>query len=74
LRFARPRSIPESYRWVPPAFPAGLPFNFAQLYMQMAEDIREGKSLSSDFDAAVKRHQLRDAIQKASDTGIRQIL
>jgi len=49
-------------------------FQFSQLYMRMAEDIREGKSVSSDFDAAVKRHQLRDAIQKASDTGIRQIL
>jgi predicted dehydrogenase len=67
-------SIPERYRWVPPAVPAGLPFNVAQLYMRMAEGIREGKSLNTDFDLAVKRHQLLDAIQKASDTGIRQIL
>jgi len=67
-------SIPESYRWVPPAVPAGLPFNVAQLYMRMAEGIREGKSVSPDFDVAIKRHQLLDAIQKASDTGIRQIL
>jgi predicted dehydrogenase len=52
---------------------AGLPFNVAQLYMRMAEGIREGKSVSPDFDVAVKRHQLLDAIQKASDTGIRQI-
>ena len=66
-------SIPERYRWVPPAVPAGLPFNVAQLYMRMAEGIREGKSVSPDFDLAVKRHQLLDAIQKASDTGIRQI-
>ena len=66
-------STPESYRWVPPAVPAGLPFNVAQLYMRMAEGIREGKSVSPDFDLAVKRHQLLDAIQKASDTGIRQI-
>ena len=67
-------SIPESYRWVPPAVPAGLPFNVAQLYMRMAEGICEGKSASPNFDVAVKRHQLLDAIQKASDTGIRQIL
>jgi predicted dehydrogenase len=67
-------SIPESYRWVPPTVPAGLPFNVAQLYMRMAEGIREGKSASPDFDVAVKRHQLLDVIQKASDTGIRQIL
>jgi predicted dehydrogenase len=67
-------SIPQSYRWVPPAVPAGLPFNVAQLYMRMAEGIREGKSVSPDFDVAVKRHQLLDVIQKASDTGIRQVL
>jgi predicted dehydrogenase len=67
-------SIPERYRWVPPAVPAGLPFNVAQLYMRMAEGIREEKSASLDFDVAVKRHQLLDAIQKASDAGSRQIL
>src|ERR1700726_3712045 len=67
-------SIPESYRWVPPAVPAGLPFNVAQLYMRMAEGIREGKSVSPDFDVAVRRHQLLDVNQKASDTGIRQCL
>jgi hypothetical protein len=42
--------------------------------MRMAEGNREGKSVSPDFDVAVKRHQLLDVIQKASDTGIRQIL
>ena len=67
-------SIPERYRWVPPATPAGLPFNVAQLYMRMAEGIREGRSVRPDFDVAVKRHQLPDAIQKASDTGSRQTL
>jgi predicted dehydrogenase len=67
-------SIPERYRWVPPAVPAGLPFNVAQQYTRMAEAVREGKSVSPDFDVAIKRHQLLDAIQKASDTGIRQIL
>ena len=63
-----------SYRWVPPAVPAGLPFNVAQLYRRMAEGIRERKSVSPDSDAAVKRHQFLDAIQKASDTGIREIV
>jgi predicted dehydrogenase len=67
-------SIPESYRWVPPAVPEGFPFNVAQLYMRMAEGIRKGKSVSPDFNVAVKRHRLLDVIQKASDTGIRQIL
>ena len=67
-------SIPECYRWVPPAVPAGLPFNIAPLYMPMAEGIRGGKSVSPGFDVAFKRHQLLDVIQKASDTGIRQAL
>jgi predicted dehydrogenase len=60
--------IPESYRWVPPTVPVGLPFNVAQLFVRMAEGFREGKSVSPDFDVAIKRHQLLDAIQKASDT------
>ena len=42
--------------------------------MRMAGSIREGKSASPNFDLAVKRHQLLDVIQKASDTGIRQNL
>jgi len=40
----------------------------------MAEGISEGKPVSPDFDVAVKRHLLLDAIQKASDTGLRQML
>jgi predicted dehydrogenase len=67
-------SMPEGYRWVPSAVPAGLPFNVAQLYRRMAEGIREGKFVSPDFDLAVNRHKLLDVIQKASDTGNRQIL
>jgi hypothetical protein len=50
--------IPESYRWVPPAVPAGLPFNVAQMFKRMAEGIRERKPVSPDFDVAVKRHPL----------------
>jgi predicted dehydrogenase len=64
--------IPGSYRWVPAAVPAGPPFNVAQLFMRMAEAIREGKSATPDFALAVKRHHLLDVIQKASDTGQRQ--
>jgi predicted dehydrogenase len=67
-------SMPERYRWVPPVVPAGLPFNVAQLYLPMAKGMREGSSVGPDFDVAVKRHQLLNVIQKASDTGTRQIL
>jgi predicted dehydrogenase len=66
--------IPESYRWVPPAVPAGPSFNVAQLFKRMADGIRDGKSASPGFDLALTRHRLLDAIQKASDSGIRQVL
>ena len=41
---------------------AKLPFNIAQLYLRTADGIREGKTVSPDFDMAVKRHQLLDAV------------
>jgi hypothetical protein len=48
--------------------------SFGLPYRSSTESIREGRSVSPDIDLAVKRHQLVDMIQKASDTGIRQIL
>lgn len=65
-------AIPESYNWVTPAVPAGPAFNVGQLFVRMAEAIREGKPAAPDFALAVKRHHLLDIIQKASDTGQRQ--
>ena len=65
-------AIPESYRWVPPPVPAGPPFNVGQLFVRMAEEIRDSKPTELDFALAVKRHHLLDVIQRASDTGQRQ--
>jgi predicted dehydrogenase len=64
--------IPENYRWVPGAMPAGPAFNVGQLFVRMAEAIRERKSAAPDFRLAVTRHHLLDMVQKASDTGQRQ--
>ena len=64
--------LPENYRWVPPEMPAGAPFNVGQLFVHMAEAIREGRSVAPDFGLAVKRQHLLDIVQKASDTGQRQ--
>ena len=66
--------IPPAYRWVPAAVPSGSPYNVAQLYARMAEGIRTGTPVSPGFDAAVTRHRLIDAIQRASDTGQKQVL
>jgi hypothetical protein len=56
------------------AVPAGPPFNVAQLFKRMADGIRDGRPVSPGFDLALTRHRLLDAIQKASDSGIRQVL
>jgi predicted dehydrogenase len=66
--------IPQDYRWVPENMAAGPPLNVAQLFVRMAEAIRARKPASPDFALGVKRHQLLDQIQKASDTGQRQAL
>ena len=66
-------TIPESYRLVTPEVPSGPPLNVGQLFVRLAEEIREGKPVSHDFNVGVQRHQLLDTIQKASDTGQRQV-
>ncbi len=66
--------IPEKYRWVPAAVPAGPPFNVSQMFQRLADSIRGASSVGPDFDLAVSRHRLLDTIQKASDTGQRQVL
>jgi predicted dehydrogenase len=65
--------IPPSYRWVPTSVPSGSPYNVAQLYTKMAEGIRSRTPVSPGFDAAITRHRLIDAIQRASDTGKKQV-
>ena len=66
--------VPASYRLVPPQVPTGFVFNVAQLYALVAADIRDGTSHAPDFELALKRHTLLDAVQRASDTGKRQTL
>ena len=66
--------VPERLTLVPETVPQGPPFNVAQMWTLFAEGIRAGKNVDPDFDAAVTRHKLLDAIQRASDTGQRQSL
>jgi predicted dehydrogenase len=64
--------VPTKYRWVPEGMPPDSPYNVAQLYVRLAESIRDGKPVSPGFDAAVTRHRLLDAIVRASETGMKQ--
>ncbi len=66
--------IPAKYRYVPDAIAANSPYNVAQLYAKLGENIRNGTKASPGFDAAVRRHRLIEAIVRASQSGRRQVL
>ena len=61
--------IPERFRLVPEGTPAGPPLNVAQAYVRMAESLSRGEGFSPDFDLAVTRHRLIDAIERSSAEG-----
>jgi predicted dehydrogenase len=42
------------------------------MWVRFAEAIRGGARVEPDFDFAVRRHRLLDAVRRASDTGQRQ--
>ena len=67
-------TVPQRLTWVPESVPQGPPFNVAQMWRRFGEAIRSGERAEPDFDTAVTRHRLLDAIQSASDTGQRQTL
>jgi predicted dehydrogenase len=65
-------AVSPRHTWVPESVPQGPAFNIAQLWGRFAESIASGERAEPDFDSAVTRHRLLDAIQRASDTGQRQ--
>ena len=67
-------AISPKHTWVPDSVPPGPPFNIAQLWGRFANAIVTGERAEPDFDTAVNRHKMLDAIQRASDTGQRQTL
>lgn len=52
--------------------PEGPPFFTALLYARLSESLANDTPLSPDFNDGVQCHALLDAIQRASDTGMRQ--
>ena len=61
--------IASSYTLVPDAVPDGAPFNIAQLWNRFAVGIQGADAVEPNFDTAVQRHRLLEAIQISSDTG-----
>ena len=50
------------------------PFGVAQIWSHYAEAIRSGTPAEPDFDLALDLHRLIDALERASDTGTRQVV
>jgi predicted dehydrogenase len=67
--------VPASYERRVPQF-AGrsneTAYNIAYAYAQLRDDITEGTNVVPDFDHAVRRHRLIDAVERAAETGQRQ--
>jgi len=62
-------AVPAKYRFVPESTPAGQPYNVAQSYARAAGALRGGSSFDVDFNLAVQRHKLIEAIERSSATG-----
>ena len=50
----------------------GPSYDVGQMWVKFAEAIRTGTRIEPDFDFAVRRHRMLDAIVRASQTGQRQ--
>ncbi|MBI4203573.1 MAG: Gfo/Idh/MocA family oxidoreductase [Betaproteobacteria bacterium] len=65
--------VPERLKWVPEEVRnVGRAYDVGQMWVNFAKAIRTGALVEPDFDHAVRRHRLLDAIRRASDTGQRQ--
>ncbi|MNC85684.1 hypothetical protein D3C83_12950 [compost metagenome] len=65
--------VPDRLKWVPEAIRnAGPSYDVGQMWVRFAEAIRTGARIEPDFDHAVRRHRMLDAIVRASETGQRQ--
>ncbi len=64
--------VPDRLKWVPQEVQnAGPAYDVGQMWVNFAKAIRTNQRVEPDFDHAVRRHKLLDAIQRASDTGRR---
>lgn len=65
--------VPERFKCVPEEVRGlGAAYDVGQMWVKFAEAIRTGGHVEADFDHAVRRHRMLDAIVRASETGQRQ--
>ncbi len=64
-----PMDPPRRFRLVPDDTPNGSPFNVAQAYVRYAASASQGQAYTPDFDHAVTRHALIEAIERSDAAG-----
>lgn len=65
--------VPDRLKWVPEEVRGlGPSYDVGQMWVKFAEAIRTNTRIEPDFDSAVRRHRMLDAIARASETGQRQ--
>jgi predicted dehydrogenase len=65
--------VPDRLKWVPEEVQSlGPSYDVGQMWVKFAEAIRSNTRIEPDFDSAVRRHKMLDAVVRASETGQRQ--
>ena len=64
-----PMPAPDEYRLAPEGTPAGSPYNVAQAYARNYDAAASGQAFDVDFNLALTRHQLLDAIERSAAEG-----
>jgi predicted dehydrogenase len=65
--------VPDRLKWVPEEVrQTGPGYDVGQMWVRFADAIRTNTRVEPDFDSAVQRHRMLDAIRRASETGTRQ--
>jgi predicted dehydrogenase len=65
--------VPDRLKWVPKEVQdAGPGYDVGQMWVKFAEAIRTDSRIEPDFESAVRRHRMLDAIVRSSETGQRQ--
>ncbi len=61
--------IPDRLKLAPKSIPEGPVFNVAQMWRRFAKSINDNTDVEPNFNSAVIRHSLLDAIELSSETG-----
>jgi predicted dehydrogenase len=64
-----PLEAPRRFTLVPDSVPSGSAFNVAQAYKRFAEALTQSQPFTPDFQHAVKRHALIEAIERSAADG-----